>query len=411
MTERTKEVFEKYGIRKNKAQKARFREFATQYAMDEGYAVNVEKNKKAKNIVVGNPKDAKVIYTAHYDTPAGTPFPNLVIPKCIPLYILYQILICVMLYTVPVLMMTLIPKIITSNGGSGVLSLAFIFGGYTLMLIEIYLLINGPANKNNRNDNTSGVSVLFELMKAMPEEKRDSVAFIFFDLEERGTRGSAEYRKKHRRWANKIPVINFDCVGDGNNILVVVGKKAQRLESSLCAAFVGNDMFSCEVASKGVFYPSDQRNFDLGIGVGAFNKTKSGILYADKIHTKRDLVCNDENISYLVECSIRLIETLDLTTKVAKQSHFSKQIELAKTMLESETHNIEEAPTEESSALIQECVDEEAAKNEPLTEAPAEEVSEPKAESVSIADEAEPETEEENIPDNAPEAEAKESEE
>ena len=310
MTDTTKEVFTKYEVRKTKKQKEEFRAFVKEYAQDQGYKCMVEDAGSAKNIVIGSPQTAKVIYTAHYDTPAGVPFPNLITPKCIPLYILYQLLICLALYTLPMIMIIYFPDLILKHTDSSFLASLMIFAGYVLLIAECYLLVAGPANKHNANDNTSGVSVLLDLMNAMPEERRSNVAFIFFDLEEMGLLGSQGFRKSHKDVAKSVPVINFDCVGDGKTILFALGKKARHLEEKLTAAYRDTIDFKVDVASKGVFYPSDQKNFDLGVGVAALNSTKRGILYTDKIHTKHDTVCNEENIDFLVEGSIRLAEII-----------------------------------------------------------------------------------------------------
>jgi hypothetical protein len=40
-----------------------------------------------RNIVIGNPDTAKVLYTAHYDTCARLPFPNFITPKNIFIYL------------------------------------------------------------------------------------------------------------------------------------------------------------------------------------------------------------------------------------------------------------------------------------------------------------------------------------
>ena len=44
------------------------------------------------------------------------------------------------------------------------------------------------------------------------------------------------------------------------------------------------------MASKGAIYPSDQAKFVRGMGVAALKKTKSGLLYMDRIHTGRETV-------------------------------------------------------------------------------------------------------------------------
>ena len=63
-----------------------------------GYDFKVEKGAfGARNIVIGDPEAAKVLYTAHYDTCARMPFPNFITPKCLPIYLLYQILLTVVL--------------------------------------------------------------------------------------------------------------------------------------------------------------------------------------------------------------------------------------------------------------------------------------------------------------------------
>ena len=65
-----------------------------------------------------------------------------------------------------------------------------------------------------------------------------------------------------------------------------------------------------EIATTGVFYPSDQMNFNRGIGVAALNKSKRGILYMDKIHTPRDTVYDEENIAFLKNGAIKLTKLL-----------------------------------------------------------------------------------------------------
>lgn len=94
MTQTTKEIFEKYQVRKTKKQKNAFIEYVEQRARELGYQCRVEKGRfGAKNIVVGDPEQAKVLYTAHYDTCAVLPFPNFITPKNFFIYLLYQFLI------------------------------------------------------------------------------------------------------------------------------------------------------------------------------------------------------------------------------------------------------------------------------------------------------------------------------
>ena len=94
MTETTREILEKYQVRKTKKQKTAFIEYVKKTAELAGYDFKVEKGAfGARNIVIGDPDSAKVLYTAHYDTCARLPFPNFITPKNILVYLMYQLLI------------------------------------------------------------------------------------------------------------------------------------------------------------------------------------------------------------------------------------------------------------------------------------------------------------------------------
>lgn len=314
MTETTQTVFAQYQVRKTKKQKRAFLSYAEQIAAQEGYESHIEKGYLgAKNLVIGDPDHAKIIFSAHYDTCPRLPFPNFITPKNILLYLLYQIAIVLGFIFLPITLITglvcvlldmtsLTPEII-----SRICFLLEYFGLFAFLL----LVMIGPANKNTANDNTSGVTALLDLMCALPSEERNQVAFVFFDLEEVGLFGSSGFFSKHKKTMKNKPLVNFDCVSDGNYILFALRKDARRFAEVLQKAFPSTDTITSEVASKGVFYPSDQYSFPCGIGVAAFKQSKKRrILYMDRIHTKRDTVYQAENLRYLVEGSIRLTQLL-----------------------------------------------------------------------------------------------------
>ena len=87
-------------------------------------------------------------------------------------------------------------------------------------------------------------------------------------------------------------------------------KKDDKVKAAIQAAFTPTDTYSVSIDSKGAFYPSDQRNFVRGIGVAALNKTKRGLLYMNKIHTKRDTVYDEENIEFLKNGAIEMTRIL-----------------------------------------------------------------------------------------------------
>lgn len=171
------------------------------------------------------------------------------------------------------------------------------------LFVIMFLMLAGPANRNNANDNTSGVITVLETARAMPREHRDKVCFVFFDMEEQGLIGSAAYRLKHRKETGKQTVLNLDCVGDGDHILFMPFKKAvkdQALLEKLNCGCGESDRKHLIVKTKGFrFYPSDQSNFPKAVAIGAFRRTGIIGCYCDKIHTKRDTVLEEKNVNIL----------------------------------------------------------------------------------------------------------------
>ncbi len=312
MTETTRMVFERYQVRKTKKQKNAFRDYLRTVAMQNGYACHEEKGSfGAKNFVVGDPTTAGIVYTAHYDTCARLPFPNFITPTNIWIYLLYQVFVVALVFAPAWILEIGAGHLCEVLGASPELS--FLIGRMiflVLIVTDLWLIMAGPANRHTANDNTSGVTTLLDLMIAMPESLRENVAFIFFDLEELGMFGSAGYYAYHKNHLQDTLVINFDCVSDGDTMLFAVRKSASDYAPALEASFPEEGRFAVKVMTKGVFYPSDQAQFPMGVGVAALKKTRRGLLYMDRIHTGKDTVYDEENIRFLVDGSVRLTSTI-----------------------------------------------------------------------------------------------------
>ncbi len=309
MTETAKTILETYQVRKSKKQKKLFVQYVQAFASENGYTVTVEKGfLGARNIVVGDPERAKVVYTAHYDTCAWLPFPNFITPKNFVVYLLYQIVLVCLFFAIAYAVGFLF----------GWLSMVFALGGQTAYLLSmatywclLLLLVAGPANKHTANDNTSGVTVLLEVMAALPENQKENVAFVFFDLEEAGMFGSLAFSKKYKQAMKQKLLLNFDCVSDGETMLLVLKKKARPYCEAIAAAFKTNESVTVEVTDRGVFYPSDQVCFPCGVGVASLKRMKRlKLLYMDRIHTNRDTVYREENIAFLTNGAVALVQQL-----------------------------------------------------------------------------------------------------
>lgn len=300
MTSTTREIFDRFEVRKSKKQKTYFIDWVKPIFEQNGYHVTVENGSLgARNIVIGNVEQADVVYTAHYDTCAVLPFPNFITPKNPLIYILYQLVIC-------------IPIFVVIFGFAYLASLidpGFWLVGYWISFLTVMGLSTcGPANKNTANDNTSGITAVIDLALAMPEELRGKAAFVLFDLEESGLIGSSAFASKHKKVMKNKLLVNLDCVSDGNTMFFGIRKGARSFRKVLEESFRPNDLMEVVFAERGYVYPSDQANFPCGVGVAALKKSKSGLLYMDRIHTPKDTVYQEENIRYLVDGCIRLTD-------------------------------------------------------------------------------------------------------
>ena len=295
MLARPMDIPEQFPVRKTKVQKQAFRTAVQAYGEKMGYPVTVEKGSfGACNLLLGDPEKAKYLVTAHYDTCASMLLPNFITPCNVTIYLLYQF--------------GLVFLMVIGAGTAGAAA-GFLFGSEAVKWVSLavywfllFLLILGPANKTNANDNTSGVVTLLEIARTLPENQRHKVCFVLFDLEEAGLLGSASYRKKHKKATDNQLVLNLDCVGDGDHLMMFPGKQLRKNRKKLTSLYRACGYFgnkSLLVREKGAsVYPSDQKHFPYGVGICALRKQKK-ILYMSRIHTKKDTVLDITNVNIL----------------------------------------------------------------------------------------------------------------
>ena len=299
------DVLTLFPVRKSRKQKERFQAAVRTYAEKLGYQVKIEPGGfGVRNIVIGNPECAEYLITAHYDTCAALPFPNLITPCSLLLFLGWQLLL-VLVLCVPVGILGGLVGYALNNSDLAV------FAAYVLLLAEVAMMLVGPANRQNANDNTSGVVAVLETARALPRELRDRACFVLFDLEEAGLLGSASYRKTHREQTERQIVLNLDCVGEGDEILLFPTKKSKKRQEQMtllrsCCKTSGRKSLS--LREKGFsIYPSDQGNFPFGVGIAAFCRSKWAGLYLARIHTAKDRILDENNVALLRDFLITVV--------------------------------------------------------------------------------------------------------
>ncbi|MBQ6878121.1 MAG: M28 family peptidase [Oscillospiraceae bacterium] len=302
MTPLSEEILEKYQIRKTRKQKTAFIELMRAHFPN--LKVEDDALGYSRNIVIGNPDTAKAVLGAHYDTCAVMPIPNFIMPKSVLISVLYAFVL-----VIPMLLIGSavgnFAEFVFKDSGTGALFNLLTYWGI------LFLMMFGPANKHTVNDNTSGVITLIELMNAMTDEERAQYCFVFFDNEEKGLFGSSTFAKEHKKVMKDKLLINFDCVSDGDYLMLIPNKRsfpehAENLEEAFAGVYDKTVLIESE---KGVYYPSDQKSFKKNIGVASFKKSKLG-LYMDRIHTPRDTVMDERNIAVLTEGIIKFLKTI-----------------------------------------------------------------------------------------------------
>ena len=292
---RPMDILTQFPVRKRKHQKQLFRAAVSSYSEKIGYTATEEKGFfGVRNLVLGDPKTAKYLVTAHYDTCAGMPFPNLVTPCNVCYYVAYQVLVVLMIGIAAIICGLCAGLLFGGSAVKFAISAAY----FCLLMLIIF----GPANRENANDNTSGIVTLLEIARTLPENQRHKVCFVLFDLEEAGLLGSSSYRRKHKKETGDQLVINLDCVGDGDHLMMFPTKKLRRNRQKITSlyracGYFGNKSLLVHEKANGI-YPSDQNSFPYGVGICALHK-KRKIFYLSRIHTKKDKILEETNVNIL----------------------------------------------------------------------------------------------------------------
>lgn len=295
-----------FPIRRRREEKERFAKFVKEKVEENGYAFKDDVlDNKHHNLIIGDLEKADVVFTAHYDTPATSIVPNIMMPRNKVVGYLYH-------FSYPIIMAFLALFIAYAIGylldmEYNMVILLYVF----LYLGMFYLATRCFTNKHNYNDNTSGVSVILSLLS---RKKFEKVAFVLFDNEEKGLLGSKALNKHYPYMKEKL-VINFDCVGCGNHFILICKEAAAKSNYYKELVESVNSSGDYEVhyfPLKGSTGNSDYKSFDQGIGVMSCHKNKIVGYYTSKIHTNKDKIANEENILFITDKFEQFLKNVNL---------------------------------------------------------------------------------------------------
>ena len=286
-------------VRKSGRQKEEFRKWLTGELRRSGWRSHEERYGKfngSVNIIAGDPDRATVFLCAHYDTASRMLAPNFVSPTNAAAHVGYHLVVALAL-----VLLALAASFAVSFPlrQPGLMLLLFVLLALGLLWISVY----GPANRENANGNTSGVLALLAIAKALPHDKR--VCLLFLDNNERNLLGAGAFRGKHPSAAGSALFFNFDCVGDGEHLLLMPSKYSrwdQELIAALEEAFPDGETVHPKVLTQGlIYYPSDHRKFKFHVAVCACRRLPGLGYYIPWLRTRRDTRLSLDNIACLTE--------------------------------------------------------------------------------------------------------------
>ena len=304
------EIDERYPVRNSTEQKENFRSYALSEAGAAGLSARAEENEGHVNLVFAEPAGAKLIFTAHYDTPRRAILPNLML-------VTNRLLsLC---YTAAVVLLILLPSLGAAFAVRALLGLEWEELPARMLMLLVYtvvyfglffLFLRGPANRRNRNDNTSGTAAVLTLAKRL--SGRAGAAFLLFDDEEKGKKGSQAFARAHPEIKENTLIVNMDCVGNGDVFVFCCTEDAGRdpLYAELKTAMEGSGLNVRFFPSRKARMNSDHRSFGRGVGVCACRYKPLVGYFADRIHTARDTVASPENVQRLAEALAAFAEQL-----------------------------------------------------------------------------------------------------
>lgn len=295
-------IDDKFPVRNSEKQKEAFREWALEEAERDGIENAAEEvNSGHSQLVFGDLSSARVIFSAHYDTPRRALFPNLMLVSEPVMYWAYNIGVALVMLAAALGAVFAARSLLHLDRHIMAHRFVMLFIYMAVYFGLFFLLLRGPANRRNRNDNTSGTAAVLTLTRKL--KSMNGVALVLFDDEEKGKKGSKAFAAAYPGIREGALNVNLDCVGNGDTFVFCSTKRAQdhSLFPALRAAAEKTGLPSMFLpAGKGEMN-SDHKSFLFGVGVCACRHKPIVGWFTDRIHTSRDTVADPKNVEKLTD--------------------------------------------------------------------------------------------------------------
>ena len=252
---------------------------------------------KSVNLETKSTAHSEYIFIAHYDTGTKMPFWFSWLMKLFGVN--YQILIMILVVLFLRADFDKLPDI-----------LGYVFIVIQSIFVISIVLVFFP-NRNNFDDNTSGIIALLQLAKKCKENGLDNVKFLFVDNEELGLFGSRAHRRDLRKRQLITPnskIISIDCVGAGRIPLIIRNSKSH-YEETFRKEFLNN--YEICKSIRLILPVSDNYSFRKygALNISFVNKAVIPNGYTiPKIHTSRDSSIDLNQIEKLTDVLADIVD-------------------------------------------------------------------------------------------------------
>ena len=175
------------------------------------------------------------------------------------------------------------------------------------LIVALFYPKYGKSERDNLNDNTSGVVALLEVAKTLTPRYRGEVCFLFLDGGTQASKGAKGLVRAHPELKKKS-VIVLDCVGEGDELLILPGRTSRWNDSlldTILENFSNSEKKTCFLKTDGlVYYPSDNRAFAGGTAICACKTVKG---FGRCILPRRAKEIDEENLSLLCDGLCKLV--------------------------------------------------------------------------------------------------------
>lgn len=279
--------------RRKEKEKAEVRSWLLFRLRELGYPAELQHGRGAVNVVAGDVEKAKIVYAAHYDTGLREVLPPFISPTRPVTQLLYQVL-------TPAL--ALVGSFLVSLAVSFPLNLPNLMLPLFLVLLVCclaYLRFGPEESEANLDDNASGVAALLEAAAAITPRYRGEVAFAFLDGGAASAKGAKALAREYPSLRGK-PVLCVDCVGAGDEVLLLSNKGARwdgALLDALNASFENTERKTVFNKTDGlVYFPGDARAFKSAVTVCAVERLSG---FGRIIRPRRVHAVDEENLAVI----------------------------------------------------------------------------------------------------------------